>query len=165
MSLKQAAIAGAILALCVGAVPEPASAQSPNCVDLYNQVMTVYQAAPQSPEYNQISAAYSANCLVGQSAAATYLPDYPQYSAPEPYYGYEPYYPAYGGYGYAVPVGVGLGLGVGRGFHHDRGFRGGDFHEHGGFRGAGFSNGSDFHDHGGGGHGGEGHGGDHHDHH
>jgi hypothetical protein len=153
MSLKHAAIAGAILALCVGAVPKPASAQIPDCADLYNQAITIYRAAPQSPEYAQIAAAYNANCLAGAAAAPPYPPEY------QPNYGYaESDYPSYAGYGYAVPVGVGIGLGVARGFH-----QGGNFHEHGGFHGAAVR--GDGGSHGGGGHGGEAHGGDHHDHH
>jgi len=152
MSLKHAAVAGAIVALCVGAVPKPASAQIPDCADLYNQAITIYRAAPQSPEYAQIAAAYNANCLAGATAA------FPNPSEYQPNYGYaEPQYPSYAGYGYAVPVGVGIGLGVAHGFH-----QGGNYHEHGGFHGAAaHPNGAV---RGGGGHADE-NGGDHHDHH
>ena len=152
MSFKQPAIVAAAAILCVAAGSTRVSAQAPNCVDLYNRVMAVYQTAPLSPEYNQMAAAYSATCLAGASAAPAYPAYYPQYYAPayQPYYGYaEPDYPYYGGYGYGVPVGVGLGLGFGRGF--GGGFRGGGF-RHGGFGGGGFRSG-------GGGHGGGGHGG------
>jgi hypothetical protein len=156
-----ATLLAAAVVVAVGAAGSaPASAQSPNCVDLYNRVMAVYQTAPLSPEYNQMAAAYGATCLGGAAAAAAYPSYYPQYYAPgyQPYYGYaEPDYAYYGGYGYGVPAAVGIGLGFGRGFHH-----GGDFREHGGFRGAGFRSGGGFHGgggHGGGGHGGGGHGG------
>ena len=156
----------AALVVAVGAAGSTAaSAQAPNCGDLYNHLMGLYQAAPQSPEYSQMSAFYSANCLAGASAAPAYAPYYQP-----PSYGYaEPDYPYYGGYGYAVPVGVGIGLGFGRGFHHDGGFhgrdfdRGGGFHHAGGFQGGGGHSGGG---QGGGGHGGGGHGGDGHgDHH
>ncbi len=170
MSLKHAVFAGAILTLCAAVDAAPASAQSPNCVDIYRHVMELYQAAPQSPEYNQVVTVYSATCLAGPSGAPAYPPfDAPDYSTNyQPTYGYpEQNYPYYGGYGYAAPVGVGLGFG--RGFHHDGGFRGGnfhhggDFHDHGGFHGAGFHNGDGAH--GDGNHGDGRHGGDHHDHH
>ncbi len=189
MSLKHVVLAGAIFTLCAAVDAAPASAQSPNCVDIYRHVMQLYQVAPQSPEYNQVATVYSATCLAGPSAA----PGYPGYNSQysdeyQPSYGYaEPNYPYYGGYGYAVPVGVGFGLGFGGGFHHDGAFRGGNFHhggdvhDHGGFRGAVFRNGggshgganhgAGFHNngdgpHGDAGHGGGGHsGGDHHDHH
>jgi len=161
MSLKHAASAGAIVSLCVAFAPAPAVAQPVNCAELYNHVMSVYQAAPLSPQYNQIAAAYSANCLAGASAAPAYPPidpqDYGAYYQP-PYSAYaEPDYPYSGGYGYAVPVGVGIGLGFGGRFHH-----GGDSRDHGGFRGAGFHDGGDPHR---GGQSGGGHGGDRHEHH
>ena len=139
MSLKHAALAGAIVALCTAVDPAPLAAQTPNCVDLYRRVMAAYQTAPLSPEYNQLAAAYSATCLAGAAAApaypAYYPQYYPQYYAPyyqppyyQPYYGYaEPFYPYYG-----VGVPVGIGLGFGRGFHHGGGFRGGGFHRGGG---------------------------------
>src|SRR6266481_1306100 len=125
----------AAVVVAVGAAGSTAaSAQSPNCGDLYSHLMGLYQAAPQSPEYSQMSAFYSANCLAGASDAPAYAPYYQP-----PSYGYaEPDYPYYGGYGYAVPVGVGIGLGFGRGFHH-----GGDSRDHGGFHGTGLHNGGD----------------------
>ncbi len=134
-------LAAAVVVAVGAAGSTPASAQSPNCGDLYNHLMGLYQAAPQSPEYSQMSAFYSANCVAGASAAPAYAPYYQP-----PSYGYaEPDYPYYGGYGYAVPVGVGIGLGFGRGFHHDGGFQGGGGHGGGG-QGGGAA-------HGGGGHG------------
>src|SRR6266851_4603333 len=56
----------AALVVAVGAAGSTAaSAQAPNCGDLYNHLMGLYQAAPQSPEYSQMSAFYSANCHAG----------------------------------------------------------------------------------------------------
>jgi len=129
----------AAVVVAVGAAGStPASAQSPDCGDLYNHLMGLYQAAPQSPEYSQMSAFYNGTCIADASAAPAYAPYYQP-----PSYGYaEADYPYYGGYGYAVPIGVGIGLA--RGFHH-----GGGFHHAGGFQGGG--------GHGGGGHGGGGH--------
>ena len=49
MSLKHAALGGAILALCAGSNASPVAAQSVNCVDLYNRVMATYRAAPYLP--------------------------------------------------------------------------------------------------------------------
>jgi hypothetical protein len=144
MSLKHAALAGTVLALCAAINTAPVAAQPVNCADLYNRVMAVYQTAPLSPEYSQMAAAYGATCLAGASAAPAYPPYYPQYYAPayQPYYGYAgadyPYY--YDGYGYGVPVAVGLGLGFGRGFH-----RGGGFHHGGGGRGGGHGGGGGRH--------------------
>jgi hypothetical protein len=152
MSVKHAVFAGAILTLCAAVDAAPASAQSPNCGDIYR---ALYQTAPQSPEYAHLYAAYNNNCLGGPSARPAYpsfdAQDYPTNYQP-PSYGYaEPDYPYYGGYGYAAPVAVGLGLGFGRGFHHDGGLQRAGFHNNGGSHG--------------GGHGGEGRGGDHHEHH
>jgi hypothetical protein len=81
MSLKHAALAGAILALCAAVDPAPVAAQPVNCVDLYNRVMAAYQTAPLSPEYNQMAAAYGATCLGGAAAAAAYPSYYPPPSA------------------------------------------------------------------------------------
>src|SRR5260370_36501062 len=106
-----ATILAAAVVVAVGAAGStPASAQSPSCGDLYNHLMGLYQAAPQSPEYSQMSAFYSATCLAGASAAPAYAPYYQP-----PSYGYaEPDYPYYGGYTYAVPVRRGVGLVCGR---------------------------------------------------
>jgi hypothetical protein len=132
MSLKLAALAGATLALCASIDPAPAAAQTVNCAGMYGQVMALYQAAPLSPAYNQMAAAYGASCLAGTSAAPLYMqtsvqapyptyPSYPSYGyADYPYYGY-----GYGGYGYGFPVGFGFGFG--RGFHGGN-FHGGSFH-------------------------------------
>ena len=135
MSLKLAAMAGATLALFASLDPEPAAAQAVNCADMYGQVMALYQAAPLSPAYNQMAAAYSTSCL-GRSAAQVYMqtyvqaPAYPTYAYYPPNYGYADY-PYYGGgYGYGFPVGFGFGFG--RGFHggnfHGGNFHGGNFH-------------------------------------
>jgi len=89
MSFRQPAIALAAVAFClVTADYTPVAAQAPNCVDLYNQVMALYQTAPQSPQYNQMSAYYAASCLGGPSAGpaypAPYAAPYPQYQQPAP---------------------------------------------------------------------------------
>jgi len=157
MSLKHAACAGAMLSLCVAITPAPAAAQLMNCGELYTNLMAVYQAAPLSPQYNQLAAAYSASCMAGAPAYAPYdAQDYGAYDQPPSAYA-APDYPYYGGYGYAVPVGVGIGLGFGGGFH-----RGGDFHDRGGSHAAAVHNGGTPH---GGGHGDAGRGGDHREHH
>jgi hypothetical protein len=131
MSLKLAAMAGATLALCASIDPAPAAAQAANCADMYGRVMALYQAAPQSPAYNQMAAAYGASCLAGTPAAQVYMQTYvqaqayPTYAYYPPYYGYADY-PYYGGgYGYGFPVGFGFGFG--RGFHGGN-FHGGNFH-------------------------------------
>ncbi len=133
MPLKLVALAGATLAICASIDPAPAAAQAVNCADMYGRVMALYQAAPLSPAYNQMAAAYAASCLAGTSAAPIYMqtyvqaPAYPTYSYdPSSYYGYADY-PYYGGYGYGFPVGLGIGFGFGHGFHHGN-FHGGNFH-------------------------------------
>ena len=70
---KLAALAGAILALCAsnGA---PVAAQGMNCTDMYDRVIALYQAAPQSPEYSQTAAAYRASCLEGMPTPARAWP-------------------------------------------------------------------------------------------
>jgi uncharacterized membrane protein YgcG len=143
MSLKLAAMAGATLVLCASFDPAPAAAQAVNCADMYGRVMAMYQAAPTSPSYNQMAAAYSASCLAGTPAAqvymqtyvqAPYYPTYPYYPS-YPSYGYADY-PYYSGYGYGFPVGLGVGFGFGHGFHHGGEFHGGSFHG-GSFHGGG----------------------------
>ncbi|HEV2189643.1 MAG TPA: hypothetical protein VGR70_20710 [Stellaceae bacterium] len=133
MPLKLFALAGATLALCAAIDPMPVAAQAVNCADMYGRVMALYQAAPLSPAYNQMAAAYSASCLAGTSATPLYMqtyvqaPYYQPYSYyPPSYYGYADY-PYYGGYGYGFPFASGLGFGFGRGFHHGE-FHGGSFH-------------------------------------
>jgi hypothetical protein len=157
MSLKHTTCAAAILSLCVAIAPAPAAAQLMNCAELYTNLMAVYQAAPLSPQYNQLIAAYSTNCL---AAAPAYAPfdaqDSGAYDQPPAAYA-EPAYPYYGGYRYAVPVGVGIGLGFDRGFHHR-----GDFHDRGGSHAAAARNGGDPHR---GGRNDGGRTGDHHEHH
>jgi hypothetical protein len=134
MSLKLAAMAGATLGLCISIDPAPVAAQAVNCAGMYGRVMALYQAAPLSPAYNQLAAAYGASCLAGTSAAPVYMqtyvqaPYYPTYSYySSSYYGYADY-PYYGGYGYGFPVGLGVGFGFGHGFHHGGEFHGGSFH-------------------------------------
>jgi hypothetical protein len=102
MSLKQPAIMLAAVALCAAGGSRPVLAQSGSCVDQYNRVTALYQAAPLSPEYNQMAAAYSARCLAGASAAPP-----PAYYAGAAGYGYNG--PAYYGYGYNAPVYYGPG--------------------------------------------------------
>jgi hypothetical protein len=110
MSLKLVALAGATLALCALVDPAPAAAQAVSCADMYGRVMTLYQAAPLSPAYTQMAAAYSASCLTGASAAPVYLqtnvqaPASPTYS-PASDYGYaDPAYPLNGSGGYGGRV-------------------------------------------------------------
>ena len=79
MSLNRLAFAGAILTLCGAVAPTPVAAQPVNCVELYNHMLAVYQVAPWSPEYSQMSAVYSANCLPGPPV----VPVYP-YAQPVP---------------------------------------------------------------------------------
>jgi hypothetical protein len=116
MSLKHAALTAAAFALCAGVNPAPAAAQTANCANMYNGVMQLYQTAPQSPEYAQMAATYSASC-VGASAGPIYPPAAgPGYPGPA---SYAPGYVAPGyvgpGYVYGPPVGVGIGFGVGGG--------------------------------------------------
>src|SRR5271154_1712081 len=108
MSLKHAALTAAAFALCAVAEPAPAAAQAPNCGAMYNRVMQLYQTAPQSLEYAQMAAAYSASC-VGPSAGPAYAPGYGPGYYPPPY-GYAP------GYDYGPPVGVVIGGGWGGGW-------------------------------------------------
>jgi|ERR1700733_11153280 hypothetical protein len=114
MSLKYVALTAATLALCAAVNPAPAAAQAPNCGDMYNRVMQLYQAAPLSPEYAQMAGAYGARCL-GASAGPAYSPTSgPGYPPPTygPADGYAP------GYVYGPPVDIGIGVGVdgGRGW-------------------------------------------------
>jgi hypothetical protein len=71
MPLKHAVLTASAFALCVAVNAAPADAQGPNCGDMYNRVMQLYQIAPQSLEYAQMSGAYSASCL-GASAGRAY---------------------------------------------------------------------------------------------
>jgi hypothetical protein len=52
----------------------PVSAQPVNCGELYNRVMALYQTAPQSAEYSQMSATYNGSCRTGAGAANTGAP-------------------------------------------------------------------------------------------
>jgi hypothetical protein len=83
--LKYLALSAAAIALCAVIDPAPAAAQAPNCGDMYNRLLQVYQMAPQSIDYARMSASYSASC-VGPSAGSAY----PSAS-----------YPAAAGYGYS----------------------------------------------------------------
>ena len=69
MSLKQAAVALAAVAFCTLQVSSPASEQYESCAGIYSRVMALYQTAPYSPDYNQLSASYSSRCLGGMVAA------------------------------------------------------------------------------------------------
>jgi hypothetical protein len=111
MSLKYVALTATAFALCAWVNSEPAAAQVPNCGEMYNRVMQLYQAAPYSPEYAQMTAAYGASC-VGPSAGPAHPEAGPGYAAPA--YGYAP------GYAYGPPVGVvvGVGGGWGGGWRH-----------------------------------------------
>lgn len=115
MSFKHPAIALAAAAFCVAAASAPASAQSPNCGEIYNRLMGLYQVAPQSPEYAEMSAVYSANCLGGPSAGPAYQGPYP---APGPYY----QQPAPVDPGAAVVGGI-IGGVIGGALEGDRGHR------------------------------------------
>jgi hypothetical protein len=108
MLLKHAALAAATFALCSAVNHTPAAAQAPNCGAMYNRVMQLYQTAPQSPEYAQMAAAYSASC-VGPSAGPAYAPGPGPGYYPPPY-GYAP------GYDYGPPVGIVIGGGWGGGW-------------------------------------------------
>jgi hypothetical protein len=91
MFLGKPVMAIAVTALCVGGGAATASAQQSSCANYYNQVMGAYQTmGPNSPQYNQMSADYSARCLSG-AAAAPNPAYYQQQPAP---------------YGYAQPVPV-----------------------------------------------------------
>jgi hypothetical protein len=70
---KLAALAGAIVALCTSSAA-PVAAQRANCTDMYDRVIALYQAAPQSPEYSQTAAAYRASCLEGMPTPARAWP-------------------------------------------------------------------------------------------
>ena len=105
MLFKLAALTEVACGLCAALNPAPAAAQAPNCGDMYNRVMQLYQTAPLSPEYAQMAAGYSASC-VGTSAG----PAYPAAGYPASAYGYAP------GYVYGPPVSVGIGFGYGGGW-------------------------------------------------
>jgi hypothetical protein len=112
MLLKHAGLTLATLTFCAAVDLAPAVAQAPNCADMYNRTMGLYQAAPASPEYAQMAAAYSASC-VGPSAT-------PAYSTPA--YGYAPgYAPSYGYAPAYVGVPIGVGIGFGGGYHDGEG--------------------------------------------
>jgi hypothetical protein len=108
MSLKHVGLTVATFALFAAVNAAPAAAQVPNCGDMYNRVMQLYQAAPASPEYAQMASAYSASC-VGPSASAG--PAYPAATYSTPTYGYAP------AYVYGAPVSVGVGVGYGGGYY------------------------------------------------
>jgi hypothetical protein len=92
MFLGKPVMAIAAAALCIGGGAATASAQQ-SCAAYYNHVMGAYQTmGPNSPQYNQMAADYSARCLSGAAAAPN--PAYYQ-QQPAPY-----------GYGYAQPVPV-----------------------------------------------------------
>jgi hypothetical protein len=105
MSLKYVVLTAATFALCAAVNPTPAAAQALNCGDMYNRVMQIYQAAPQSPEYAQMSATYSASCA-GPSVGSVY----PSAGYPSAGYGYAPTYV------YGPPISVGVGFGYGGGW-------------------------------------------------
>jgi hypothetical protein len=73
MSLKLVALVGATLALCASN-PAPVAAQGVNCTDIYGRVIALYQTAPQSPEYSQTAASFSASCLAGTSTRVRVWP-------------------------------------------------------------------------------------------
>jgi hypothetical protein len=70
MSLRSMALAVAGLAISATLDTAPVAAQPVNCTDVYNRMMALYGTAPQSPEYSQMAAAYSASCVAGAAAAA-----------------------------------------------------------------------------------------------
>ena len=108
MLFKLAALTAVTFSLGAALNPAPAAAQAANCGAMYNRVMQLYQAAPQSPEYAQMAAGYSANC-VGPSVGPAYpAGGYAGYPAAA--YGYAP------GYVYGPPVSVGVGFGYGGGW-------------------------------------------------
>ena len=110
MLFKHVALTAAAFALCAAVNPAPAAAQTSNCGDMYNRVMQLYQAAPQSPEYAQMSASYNASCI-GPSASSAYpAASYPAAGYPAAGYGYAP------AYAYGPPVSVGVGFGYGGGW-------------------------------------------------
>src|ERR1700733_255568 len=98
MFLGKPVMAIAAAALCVGGGAATASAQQ-SCAGYYNQVMGAYQTmGPNSPQYSQMSADYSARCLSGAAAAPN-----PAYYQQQPAtYGYAQPAP----YGYAQPAPV-----------------------------------------------------------
>jgi hypothetical protein len=117
MMLKYIALTAGAFVLCATINPAPAAAQTPNCADMYNRVMQVYQAAPLSPEYAQMSTTYTARCLGAPAASAYPSYGYPAAANPSPSdYGYAPAADAY-----APVVGVGVGFGDGSGWGGDRG--------------------------------------------
>jgi hypothetical protein len=98
MFLGKPVMAIAVTALCVGGGAATASAQQSSCANYYNQVMGAYQTmGPNSPQYNQMSADYSARCLSGAAAAPN-----PAYYQQPASYGYQQPAP----YGYAQPAPV-----------------------------------------------------------
>lgn len=67
--LSSAALVFVATLLC-----SPVSAQPINCGELYKRVMALYQTAPQSAEYNQVSSMYNGSCRPGAGAANTIAP-------------------------------------------------------------------------------------------
>ena len=104
MFLGKPVMAIAVVSLCVGGGAATASAQQ-SCANYYNQVMGTYQTmGPNSPQYNQMAADYSARCLSGAAAAPN-----PAYYQPQPApYGYAQPAP----YGYAQPAPVDPAAGI-----------------------------------------------------
>ena len=123
MSLKRAVVVLVSVTLCAVESALPASAQYESCVDTYNRVMALYQSAPYSPEYSQLSAYYSSRCLGGPVAG-------PAYPAPGPYPGPYAAPPAIDP-GAAIVGGILGGLIIGGALQrdrrhdrrHDRGYR------------------------------------------
>jgi hypothetical protein len=70
MSLK-AGLTASVLVLSPDFCSGPVTAQPTNCPDLYSRVMALYQTAPRSAEYNQMSAAYNTSCRANPEAANT----------------------------------------------------------------------------------------------
>jgi len=109
MFLGKPVMAIAAAALCVGGGAATASAQQSSCAGYYNQVMGAYQTiGPNSPQYNQMAADYSARCLSGAAA----VPNPAYYQQQPASYGYQQQPASYGyeqqpaSYGYAEPAPV-----------------------------------------------------------
>ncbi len=132
--LKRPATLVAAVALCVAAGSVSASAQSENCVDLYNRVAGIYQTAPYSAEYSQMNAYYNSRCLTARSAGPAYpgpyYAQYPyqaQYTSQTPYPVYQQPAPVDPG---AIILGGIIGGVIGGAFDDDRDHRRGDQRRH-----------------------------------
>lgn len=104
--IRTPAIALAAVAFAAFAAPTGASAQE-SCQGMYSRLMGLYQTAPGSAEYAQMSNYYTSRCIAGAPAAVPY---------PQPY----AYQPGYVDPGAAVLGAAIIGGAIAGSEHRDR---------------------------------------------